>query len=68
MVKVIALCPRRNDMSREDFEKYLRETHVPLLVKRPGLRRLVLNLARPDPTSRSRLMTWSARTGSMTRR
>ena len=49
MVKVIALCPRRKDISREDFEKYMRETHVPLLVKMPGLRRLVLNWALPDP-------------------
>jgi uncharacterized protein (TIGR02118 family) len=36
-------------MSREDFERYLRETHVPLLVRLPGLRRLVLNLVLPDP-------------------
>jgi len=36
-------------MSREDFEQYMRETHVPLLVKMPGLRRLVLNWALPDP-------------------
>jgi uncharacterized protein (TIGR02118 family) len=49
VVKVIALLARRADMSREDFERYLRETHVPLLVKMPGLRRLVINWVRPNP-------------------
>ena len=49
MVKVVVLLPRRTDMSREDFERYLRETHVPLLVKLPRLRRLVLNWVLPDP-------------------
>jgi uncharacterized protein (TIGR02118 family) len=49
MVKVIVLLPRRNDMSREDFERYLRETHQPLLVRMPGLRRLVINWILPDP-------------------
>jgi len=36
MIKAIVLAPRRNDMSREDFERYLRQTHRPLLVKMPG--------------------------------
>jgi len=49
VVKVVVLLPRRSDMSREDFERYLRETHVPLLVRLPGLRRLVLNWVLPDP-------------------
>lgn len=49
MIKAIVLVPRRNDMSREDFERYLRETHQPLLVKMPGLRRLVVNWVLPDP-------------------
>jgi hypothetical protein len=43
MIKVMVLLPRRNDMRREDFERYLRETHQPLLVRMPGLRRLVVN-------------------------
>jgi uncharacterized protein (TIGR02118 family) len=49
MIKAIVLAPRRNDMSREDFERYLRQTHRPLLVKMPGLRRLVLNWVLSDP-------------------
>ena len=49
MVKVIVLMPRRGDMSREDFRQYLRETHLPLAAKVPGLRRLVVNWVLPDP-------------------
>ena len=49
MVKVIVLLPRRGDMSREDFQQYLRETHLPLVTKLPGLRRLVVNWVLPDP-------------------
>jgi uncharacterized protein (TIGR02118 family) len=49
VVKVVVLLPRRSDLSREDFERYLRDTHVPLLVRLPGLRRLVLNWVLPDP-------------------
>ena len=49
MIKVIVLVPRRHDMSPEDFERHLRETHQPLLVKLPGLRRLVVNRVLPDP-------------------
>jgi hypothetical protein len=33
VVKVVVLLRRRSDMSREDFERYLRETHIPLLVR-----------------------------------
>jgi uncharacterized protein (TIGR02118 family) len=49
MVKVIVLLPRRSDMSREDFQQYLRETHLPLVVRMPGLQRLVLHWVLPDP-------------------
>ena len=49
MVKVIVLLPRRGDMSREDFQQYLRETHLPLVTRLPGLRRLVVNWVLPDP-------------------
>ena len=49
MVKVIVLLPRRADMSREAFQQYLRGTHLPLVAKLPGLRRLVLNWVLPDP-------------------
>jgi uncharacterized protein (TIGR02118 family) len=49
VVKVIVLLPGRGDMSREAFEQHLRETHVPLVAKLPGLRRVVLNWVLPDP-------------------
>jgi uncharacterized protein (TIGR02118 family) len=49
MVKVIVLMPRRGDMSREDFQQYLRQTHLPLAAKAPGLRRLVVNWVPTDP-------------------
>jgi uncharacterized protein (TIGR02118 family) len=49
MIKVIVFAPRREDMSREDFERYCRETHLPLVMKMPGLRRLVVNWVLPDP-------------------
>ena len=49
MVKVIVLMPRRADMSPEAFGQYLRETHLPLVTRLPGLRRLVVNWVLPDP-------------------
>ena len=49
MVKVIVLLPRRADMSPEAFQQHLRETHLPLAARLPGLRRLVVNWVLPDP-------------------
>jgi uncharacterized protein (TIGR02118 family) len=49
VVKVIVLLPRRADISPEAFGQHLRETHLPLVTKLPGLRRLVLNWVLPDP-------------------
>ena len=49
MVKAIVLLPRRDGMSREEFERYAREQHLPLVAKLPGLRRLVVNHVLPDP-------------------
>jgi uncharacterized protein (TIGR02118 family) len=49
VVKVIVLMPRRGDMSREDFGQYLREIHLPLVTRLPGLRRAVVNWVLPDP-------------------
>jgi uncharacterized protein (TIGR02118 family) len=51
VIKVIVLLKRRSDMSRDDFERYMRESHQPLVVKIPGLRRLVVNWVLPDPNS-----------------
>src|SRR5690242_16712880 len=53
MFKVIVLLPRRNDMSREDFQQYLRETHSPLVARMPGLRRLAVNWVLPDPSGQA---------------
>jgi uncharacterized protein (TIGR02118 family) len=49
VVKVIVLLPRRTDLSPEAFKQHLRETHLPLVTKLPGLRRLVMNWVLPDP-------------------
>jgi uncharacterized protein (TIGR02118 family) len=49
MVKVIVLLPRRADLSPEAFQQHMHETHLPLVAKLPGLRRLVLNWVLPDP-------------------
>lgn len=49
MLKVFVLLRRREGMSREEFERYWRERHLPLVAKIPGLRRLVLNRVLPDP-------------------
>ena len=49
MVKIVVLLPRREDMSREEFERYWRERHLPLVAKLPGLRRLVAHRVLPDP-------------------
>ena len=49
MVKVVVLLPRREGMSGEEFERYWRERHLPLVAKLPGLRRLVANRVLADP-------------------
>jgi len=51
MIKAIVLLPRREDMDRKDFDRYFRETHLPLVVKMPGLRRLVVNWVMADPSA-----------------
>ena len=49
MVKIVVLLSRRPGMSREEFEWYWREQHLPLVAKLPGLRRLVANRVLPGP-------------------
>jgi uncharacterized protein (TIGR02118 family) len=49
MIKVVVLLSRREDMSREEFERYAREEHRPLVTKLPGLRRLVVSRVLPNP-------------------
>lgn len=49
VVKAVVLLPRRSDMSRENFERYMRATHLPLVAQMPGMRRLVVNWVLRDP-------------------
>ena len=50
MVKVILLLYRRDGMSTEEFRRYAREHHAPLLLQLPGLTRLVINFPQPGPS------------------
>jgi uncharacterized protein (TIGR02118 family) len=47
VIKLVLLLSRRGDLSQEEFRSYWREKHAPLLVRMPGLRRLVFNYALP---------------------
>lgn len=49
MLKVMIFLSRRPELSAEEFEQHLRTTHAPLVAQLPGLRRLVVNRAQPDP-------------------
>jgi uncharacterized protein (TIGR02118 family) len=40
---------RRGDLSVEEFQRYSREVHVPLVAKVPGLERYVVNYAAANP-------------------
>jgi uncharacterized protein (TIGR02118 family) len=50
VIKVVVLLPRREGMSQEEFERYARQRHWPLVTKLPGLRRMVVNRVLPDPS------------------
>jgi uncharacterized protein (TIGR02118 family) len=50
VVKVVVLLSRRDGMSREAFERYWRETHLPLVLRVPGRRRFVINWFQADPS------------------
>ncbi|MHB9287974.1 EthD family reductase [Halobacteriales archaeon Cl-PHB] len=39
MLRIVALVEKRDDLSREEFEEYWYETHVPLVTEIPQLRR-----------------------------
>ena len=49
MIKVVVPLSQREDMSQEEFERYRREEHLPLVTKLPGLRRLVVSRVLPNP-------------------
>ena len=49
MTKVLIMFQKRADLSREEFRRYWRETHAPLAVKMPGLRKYLQDHVIPDP-------------------
>lgn len=49
MIKIILLLHRRADLSIEEFRAYWHGPHQALLVRLPGLRRLLLNDVLPGP-------------------
>lgn len=49
MLKVIVPQPHPESMSREDFRRHLREVHLPLVRRIPGVRRVVMNWVIPSP-------------------
>ena len=49
MIKAIVLVPKREDMSSEEFRRYVDEIHLPLVKRLPGLRRLLIHYVHPSP-------------------
>ena len=45
MIKFMVVCHRRPDWSHDQFRRYFRETHGPLAMAIPGVRRYVQNFA-----------------------
>ncbi len=50
MIKVIALLPKRSDLSEDDFARHLLDVHLPLVAALPGLKKLAVNWVHPDPS------------------
>ena len=49
MLKFVVVLFRREDLSVDEFRRYLRETHGPMAEKLPGLKRYVHNYVVLDP-------------------
>jgi uncharacterized protein (TIGR02118 family) len=49
MLKFIVVLVKRDDMTNEEFARYLREVHGPIAERIPGLRRYVQNHPAEDP-------------------
>lgn len=45
MVKVVGLLHKKEGMGRDEFLRYWRDVHAPLVVPMPGLRRYVISVA-----------------------
>ncbi len=43
MIKYVTVLSRRGGMSREEFDRYRKDTHAPILTQIPGLRGYVQN-------------------------
>ena len=48
MTKMMLLLYKRADLTDDEFNRYWRESHQPLLLQLPGLKKLVLNRVRRD--------------------
>jgi uncharacterized protein (TIGR02118 family) len=48
MIKFIGLLTRKDGMSVDDFQRYWREVHGPLMAKVPGIRRYIQSHALPE--------------------
>ncbi|BCF95070.1 EthD family reductase [Paraburkholderia largidicola] len=48
MIKVLAVLKRKDDITREQFISYWRETHIPMVKTLPGLRKFVCNVVVDD--------------------
>jgi uncharacterized protein (TIGR02118 family) len=48
VIKFMVVCYRRPDWSRDQFRRYFDETHGPLAMTIPGVRRYVQNFVEPD--------------------
>jgi uncharacterized protein (TIGR02118 family) len=49
MLKFIVMLYKRPDMTEEEFLRYYRETHGPMAVRLPGIRRYAQNYVVKDP-------------------
>ena len=61
MIKIMLLLHRRPDLSVEEFRRYWHTEHQALLVRLPGLRRLVLNDVLPGLRRCSWSVRWNCR-------
>ena len=50
MFKTMFFLHRRSDMSVEEFQRYSKDVHVPMVARVPGLERYVINHALANPS------------------
>jgi uncharacterized protein (TIGR02118 family) len=64
MIKYVTVLSSRGGMSREEFDRYWKDTHAPILTQIPGLRGYVQNHTLRDPKDKSRPTMGSANSTS----